>query len=146
MMDVNRLRLSFPAVSENEAFARVAVCAFLAPLDPTVEEIGDIKTAVSEAVTNCVVHAYKEKKGGTVYIQVRVMKGARAQIKIRDAGCGIADVSQAMEPMFSGSDSPERAGLGFSLMETFMDKLKVTSKVGRGTTVTLEKRIGVRDE
>ena len=136
----NRLRLAFPALSENEAFARVAVCAFLAPLDPTVEEIGDMKTAASEAVTNCVVHAYKQQKG-MVYIQVGLLKNGRVQIKIRDTGCGIEDVKKAMEPMYSGSDSPERAGLGFSLMETFMDKVRVRSAVGKGTTVTLEKKL-----
>lgn len=139
----NRLRLVFPALSENEAFARVAVCAFLAPLDPTVEEIGDIKTAVSEAVTNCVVHAYDQEKG-MVYIQVGFLKNGRIQIKIRDTGCGIADVKQAMEPMYSGSDSPERAGLGFSLMETFMDRIRVRSTVGKGTCVTLEKMLSGR--
>ena len=91
-------------------------------------------------MTNCVVHAYKQQKG-MVYIQVGLLKNGRVQIKIRDTGCGIEDVKKAMEPMYSGSDSPERAGLGFSLMETFMDKVRVRSAVGKGTTVTLEKKL-----
>ena len=107
---------------------------------PTVEEISDIKTAVSEAVTNCIVHGYKENIG-TVYIHVKIFEGARVVITIRDRGCGIPNVKKAMEPLFTTCETGERAGLGFSIMDSFMDKLKVRSKEGKGTTVTLEKTI-----
>ena len=128
--------------SSNESFARVAVTAFVAQLDPTVEEINDIKTAVSEAVTNCIVHAYKNEIG-KIYISVRILECNVVEIKIRDKGCGIADIEKAMTPLYS-SEGGERAGLGFTVMQSFMDTLRVTSHVGKGTTVTMKKRISVR--
>ena len=140
MKTVNEMKLTLEGHSCNEAFARSAVASFLAVLDPNIEEITDIKTAVSEAVTNCIVHGYREEIG-YIYIRVRIFEGAKVSIAIRDKGCGIPDVKKAMEPLFTTCESGERAGLGFSIMGSFMDKLKVRSKVGMGTTVTLEKII-----
>lgn len=134
---VNSMKLSFLSKSANESFARSAVAAFLLPLDPTVAEIADVKTAVSEAVTNAVVHAYPDKFG-IVYIEVKLHDNGRAVIKIRDKGVGIPDIKQAMEPLYTTS-TDERAGLGFAVMQSFMDNVKVRSSVGKGTTVTLEK-------
>ena len=137
---INEMKLSFESRSCNESFARSAVAAFIAVLDPNVEELSDIKTAVSEAVTNCIVHGYREGIG-KVYIHVKIFEGARIKIIIRDKGCGISDVKKAMEPLYITCETGERAGLGFSIMESFMDRLKVRSKEGKGTTVTLEKSI-----
>ncbi len=137
---INEMKLSFESRSCNESFARSAVAAFIAVLDPNVEELSDIKTAVSEAVTNCIVHGYREGIG-KVYIHVKIFEGARIKIIIRDKGCGISDVKKAMEPLYTTCETGERAGLGFSIMESFMDRLKVRSKEGKGTTVTLEKSI-----
>ena len=131
---INEMSLSFPSKSSNEAFARSAVSAFIIGLDPTVAELSDIKTAVSEAVTNCIVHGYR-RESGTVYINNKVV------IKIRDKGCGIADIEKAMEPLFTTAPEEDRAGLGFAVMQSFCDKVKVKSTVGKGTTVTLEKVI-----
>lgn len=139
---VNEMRISVLSRSANEGFVRTAVAAFVAQMDPTVDELADIKTAVSEAVTNCIVHAYKESVG-TIYILVRIISGEKVNIKIRDKGCGISDVEQAMEPLFT-TGGEERAGLGFAVMQSFMDKLKVTSAPGRGTIVTMEKTIKSR--
>ena len=139
---VNEMKCSFPSCSANEAFARTAVAAFVAQLDPTVEEISEIKTAVSEAVTNCIVHAYREKLGD-IFLSARMYEDKRVSVRIRDRGCGIEDVEQAMEPMFTTAGG-ERSGLGFSVMESFMDRLRVTSRVGKGTTVTFEKYISCR--
>lgn len=135
----NEVKLQLESRSVNEGYARVAVAAFVATLDPTVEEINDIKTAVSEAVTNCIVHAYPSQVG-CIYIRVRLLENGLAEIKIRDRGCGIPDIKKAREPLFTtlGGD---RAGLGFSVMESFCDKLRVRSVVGKGTTVTLWKQI-----
>ncbi|MDR1674640.1 MAG: anti-sigma F factor [Oscillospiraceae bacterium] len=141
MKVMNEFELKFRAKSENESFARTTVCAFAAQLDPNISEISDIRTAVSEAVTNCIVHAYKNGEG-TVVINVKLLDGNMLYIKVRDKGCGIADVQKAMEPMYTTAESDERAGLGFAVMENFMDKLAVTSKPGKGTTVTMRKRIG----
>lgn len=140
MKAINEMKMNFSSRSCNESFARSAVAAFTAVLDPTVEEISDIKTAVSEAVTNCIVHGYKDGIG-MVYIHVKIFEGNRISINIKDKGCGIADVKKAMEPLFTTCDTGERAGLGFSIMDSFMDKLKVRSKPGKGTSVTLEKII-----
>ena len=134
----DEIKLVMPSRSANEGFARVAVAAFVARLDPTIEELNDIKTAVSEAVTNCIVHAYKEKIGN-IYITA-IIDGDNVKIRIRDRGCGIPDVEQAMEPLFT-TGGEERAGLGFAVMENFTDKLKVRSSVGKGTTVTMSKKI-----
>lgn len=140
---INEMRLVIPSRSSNESFARIAVASFIAQLDPTIEEISDIKTAVSEAVTNCIVHAYKESIGN-IYISARIYEDGRAAVKIRDSGCGIPDVKQAMEPLYT-TGGGERAGLGFAVMESFMDKLRVRSNLGKGTTVTLEKYIERRE-
>lgn len=138
---INEMKLKIPGKSVNEGFARSAVAAFAAQLDPTVAEIADIKTAVSEAVTNCIVHAYRDTIG-TIYIEARVLENRIFVIKIKDRGCGIADVKQAMEPLFTTAPGEERAGLGFSVMESFMDKVTVRSTLGKGTVVTLTKKIG----
>lgn len=137
MKIINEMNLRLPSCSANESFARVAVSAFVTQLDPTIDELADIKTAVSEAVTNCIVHAYQEKLG-QIYIRVRILEDNKVSIRIKDSGCGIADITQAMEPLFTTAGG-ERAGLGFAVMESFMDKLRVTSKPGKGTTVVMEK-------
>lgn len=142
MKVVNNFKLQIPAKSTNESFARVAVGAFAAQLDPLVEDISDIKTAVSEAVTNCIVHAYKEESGD-IFISAKILADNRVVIKIRDKGCGIPDVKQAMEPLYTTGGS-ERAGLGFAVMQSFTDKIRVTSHVGKGTTVTFYKKINQR--
>lgn len=142
MKAINTMKLEIESRSVNESFSRVAVASFIAQLDPTIEELGDIKTAVSEAVTNAIVHGYKEGKG-KIYITVSIFENAMVRIKIRDKGCGIENISLAMEPLFTTMGG-ERAGLGFAVMESFMDKVKVNSVVGRGTQVTLEKKINGR--
>ena len=135
----NYMKLEFPARSVNEGFARAAVAAFAAQLDPTLAEIGDIKTAVSEAVTNAVVHAYPDELG-TVQVRVRILPDARLEIVVKDHGIGIADVAQARTPMYT-TGGEERSGMGFTIMESFMDTLRVKSVPGRGTTVTMCRRI-----
>ncbi len=139
---INRFSMNFSARSANENFARAAVAAFAAQLDPTLEEINDIKTAVSEAVTNCIVHAYGEQTG-KVYIICAISDQHDLRISVRDTGCGIENVDRAMEPLFS-TVGGERAGLGFAVMQSFMDSLKVRSLPGRGTTVTMSKKIRSR--
>ncbi len=141
---LNEMRLVIPSRSANEGFARISVAAFMSQLDPTVEELADIKTAVSEAVTNCIVHGYKDEIGN-IYINARIFEDNRIQIKIRDTGCGIENIPQAMEPLFS-TGGGERGGLGFTVMEAFTDKLKVRSSPGKGTTVTMDKKIERRGE
>ena len=128
--------------SANEGFARSAVAAFVTQLDPTLEEINDIKTAVSEAVTNCIVHAYREGLG-KIYITGEIYNNNIIKIKIRDNGCGIDNVEKAMEPLFT-TVGGERAGLGFAVMQSFMDDIRVRSNPGKGTTVTLTKKIAPR--
>lgn len=142
MKSINEMKISFPSRSANEGFARSVVAAFVAQLDPAVDELADIRTAVSEAVTNCIVHAYPEDIG-TITIVARLFASGRVVIKVKDRGCGIDDVRQAMEPLFT-TGGEERSGLGFSVMESFTDKLRVTSKKGKGTVVTLEKYITLR--
>ena len=133
----NYMRLLLPAISVNEGIARAAVAAFCAQCDPTATELADIKCAVSEAVTNCIVHAYHEKEG-EISITVRVIpRGVR--ILIRDRGCGIEDVQKAREPLFTTDAAGERSGMGFTVMESFMDKLSVRSAKGQGTLVVLTK-------
>lgn len=139
MNPINEMKLNFLSRSSNESFARATVAAFVSQLDPTIEELADIKTAVSEAVTNCIVHAYKDKLG-TIYITAKIFENGKIIIKIRDKGCGIENVVQAMEPLFT-TGGTERAGLGFAVMQSFMDNLKVSSKKDKGTVVTLEKNI-----
>lgn len=138
----NYMKLEFPAKSVNEGFARAAVAAFAAQLDPTLAEIGDIKTAVSEAVTNAVVHAYPDKLG-TVQVRVRILPDARLEIVVKDHGIGIPDVAQARTPMYT-TGGEERSGMGFTIMESFMDSLAVRSKNGKGTVVTMKRRIALR--
>lgn len=135
----NSLKLIMPSCSANEGFARVAVAAFVAQLDPTIEELNDIKTAVSEAVTNCIVHAYKENIGN-IYITVNITTDNVVSIRIRDTGCGIEDIAKARQPLFTTAGG-ERAGLGFAVMESFMDSLKVSSRVGKGTSIIMKKSI-----
>jgi len=136
---LNEMTVSFPSCSANEAFARAAVSAFVAQLDPTVDELCDIKTAVSEAVTNCIVHAYRDTIG-IVYITCCLYDDGNVLVKVRDKGCGIENIEQAMQPLFTTQEG-ERAGLGFAVMQSFMDRLHVTSKPGKGTTVTMKKSI-----
>ena len=136
---VNEMKLEFTGRSINEGFARAAVAGFAAQLDPTLDEPNALKTASSEAVTNCIVHAYPESIG-VVYIKCRIFEGGLIEITIRDRGIGIEDVRMARKPMFTtGND--DRAGMGFTIMESFMDKLYVRSKVGTGTTVRMLKKI-----
>ena len=142
MKPVNEMSLSFPSCSANEAFGRAAVSAFVAQLDPTVDELCDIKTAVSEAVTNCIVHAYRNTIG-TIYITCRLYENGEVMVRIRDRGCGIENVEQAMQPLFTTQEG-ERAGLGFAVMQSFMDRLHVFSKPGKGTVVTMKKAIARR--
>ena len=144
MKIINQMRLKFDSRSVNEGFARTAVVGFLFSLDPTVEEINDIKTAVSEAVTNSIVHGYKEKIG-QIYITVSIYEDFRIVIKVKDNGCGINDIRKAMEPLFT-TGGEERSGLGFSVMDSVMDKIKVTSKPDRFTVVTMERRINRKGE
>ncbi len=139
MNSQNEMNLSFDAKSINEGFARSAVAAFILPLDPTIVELSDIKTAVSEAVTNCIVHAYGYSEG-TIYINVKIQDNSRVIIRIRDKGCGIENVKKAMEPLYT-TGGEERAGLGFAVMQSFMDRVRVRSAQGKGTTVTMEKAI-----
>ena len=143
MKVTNKFTMTLPARSANESFARACISAFASQLDPTIEEINDIKTAVSEAVTNCIVHAYKEKEIGKIYITAFLNDNNSVKIRIRDKGCGIENVTKAMEPLYT-SLGGERAGLGFAVMESFMDSIKVSSTVGKGTSVTMVKKISPR--
>lgn len=139
----NLVKLSFYSRSVNEGFARGALAAFLAQADPTVPELADVKTAVSEAVTNCIVHAYPGGVG-LVHMSVALYDGGKIKIIITDKGVGIADVEKAMQPMFTTGNPEERAGLGFAVMQSFMDKVKVTSKPGQGTRVVMTKTLAGR--
>ena len=139
MLSENKFKLSFPSKSINESFARMAVSAFCMQFDPTIEQINDIKTAVSEAVTNCVVHAYPDQIG-TIYITADIKENTLI-ISVKDKGVGISDVKKAMEPMFTTDTHNERAGLGFAVMQAFMDKVKVFSNPGKGTRVVMTKII-----
>ena len=142
MKSENYMNLEFPSRSANEAFARSAIACFAAQLDPTLDELGDIKTAVSEAVTNAIVHAYPDTLGKIV-VRVRLLDGGVLEIAVYDWGRGIADVEKAREPLFT-TGGEERSGMGFTIMESFMDSLKVRSVAGRGTTVVMKKKIAPR--
>lgn len=142
MIETNYIKMEFPSKSNNEAFARTAAAAFAAQLDPTLEELGDIKTAVSEAVTNAIVHGYPDTLG-RIAMRLRIIKGNTLEISIRDWGKGIADVEQAMTPLFS-TGGEERSGMGFTIMGSFMDKLRVRSVPGKGTTVVMQRFISPR--
>ena len=140
MNNENYYKISFPSKSVNESFARMTIASFCMQFDPTLEQINDIKTAVSEAVTNCVVHAYPDKPGD-IYITAKI-KNNKITITVKDKGIGIPDIEKAMEPMFTTDMKTERAGLGFAVMQAFMDKVKVYSKQGKGTRVVMTKIIG----
>ena len=142
MKAVNEMRLTFLSRSANEGFARAAVAAFAAQLDPAVDELADLRTAVSEAVTNAIVHAYPDRLG-TITLSVKLYDNGCVWVRVRDKGCGIPDVEQAMEPLYT-TGGEERSGLGFSVMQSFTDKLRVRSAPGKGTTVTMEKYIALR--
>ena len=136
----NEMTLTFPSRSSNESFARAAVACFAAQLDPNLEELNDIKTAVSEAVTNCIVHAYPDRVG-PITMTVSVYPGRVVRIVIADKGVGIPDIPRAMEPLFTTGNPEERSGLGFAVMQSFMDKVSVRSAPGRGTRVILTKHL-----
>ena len=138
----NYVTLEFPSRSANEGFARAAAACFAAQLDPTLDEVNDIKTAVSEAVTNCIVHAYPNELG-KIRMKLRLFEDNTLEVVVQDWGVGIADVAQARTPLFT-TGNEERSGMGFTIMESFMDALKVKSAPGKGTTVTLRRRISRR--
>ncbi|MBQ6402432.1 MAG: anti-sigma F factor [Oscillospiraceae bacterium] len=135
----NYIKLEFPARAVNEGFARAAVAAFVSQLDPTLTELGDLKTAVSEAVTNAVVHAYPDSLG-VIQLRARILPGGELELVIKDKGVGIVDVERARTPLYT-TGGEERSGMGFTIMEGFTDKLRVRSAPGRGTTVTMRRRL-----
>ncbi len=142
MKEINSLKMEFPSRSANEALARAAVACLVSQLDPTLTELGDIKTAVSEAVTNCIVHAYPNNIG-VIKLRARIFDNASVEIVIRDSGVGIEDIEKAMQPLYTtGGD--ERSGMGFTIMESFMGLLRVRSVRGRGTVVTMKKSLARR--
>lgn len=136
----NVMELSFSSLSENEAFARIAVAAFVSQLDPSLDELNDIKTVVSEAVTNAIIHGYEEQPDELVYIRAEI-QGMKLLIQITDKGTGIADISQARQPLYTSKPELERSGMGFTIMENFMDEVTIRSKPGQGTTVLLVKQL-----
>ena len=140
MRFVNHMRLEFDARPENESFARVTVSAFTVPLNPTMDVLSDLRTAVSEAVTNAIVHAYNEK-GGVIVLDAALRQDGILMLSVRDFGCGIADIDRAMQPFFTTQPEKERSGMGFSVMQSFMDDVQVESTPGEGTCVRMEKRI-----
>ena len=142
---INEMKLRLPAVSENEAVARSIISAFSAQLNPTVEELGDLRCAVSEAVTNCIVHAYKDTVG-IIYISVVLYKSGLVRLEIKDKGVGIEDVKQAREPLFTTDAQSERSGMGFTVMESFTDKIRVVSRLGEGTKVVMYKRLSCKGD
>lgn len=142
MKPINEMKVTFLSRSANEGFARAAVAAFAAQLDPAVDELADLRTAVSEAVTNAIVHGYPDRLG-PVTLSVKLFENGRIQVQVKDKGRGIPDVSKAMEPLFT-TGGEERSGLGFSVMESFTDRLRVKSTPDKGTTVTMEKYIAPR--
>ena len=135
----NEMKITLPAIGENEGICRAMVGAFVSRMNPTIEELADIKCAVSEAVTNCIVHAYKQTIG-TIQLKCRILPGGVLDIVVKDRGCGIEDVAQARKPMFS-TGGAERSGMGFTIMESFMTELKVSSTPGKGTTVHMKRKI-----
>ena len=142
MKPINEAKLTFLSRSANEGFARTAAACFAAQLDPTLDEVNDIKTAVSEAVTNCIVHAYPDRLG-TVTMRLRLFEDNSLEIVIKDSGVGIPDVEKARKPLFT-TGGADRSGMGFTIMESFMDALKVRSVQGKGTTVTMRRRVSRR--
>ena len=137
----NKMTVKFSAIGCNEAFARAAAAAFVANLDPTVEELTEIKTGISEAVSNAIIHGYKENPDGVVELECSVDSNRRVIMTVRDYGIGIEDVEKAREPMFTTGDAEERSGMGFTVMESFMDRVDVESETGKGTAVTMTKRL-----
>lgn len=137
---INSMKLTLPSSSVNEGIARGAVAVFCAQVDPSALELGDIKCALSEAVTNCIVHGYRERMGD-IYITVDLLEGDLIRIRVRDKGCGIPDVKTARTPLYTTDKAGERSGMGFTVMESFCDKIRVNSRVEKGTTVTLYKKI-----
>ena len=142
MKAIDQTTILFTSRSANEGFARACAACFAAQLDPTLDELADIKTAVSEAVTNAIVHAYPDRLG-RVTLRLRLLEGGVLEVQVKDSGVGIPDVERARAPLFT-TGSEDRSGMGFTIMESFMDTLKVRSTVGRGTTVTMRKRIARR--
>lgn len=140
---VNRMQVKLPALSVNEGMARAMVAAFVSQADPNVTELADIKCAVSEAVTNCIVHGYRDSTG-YIILTVSILSGRVIKIEVKDKGCGIPDVKQARQPLFTTDAAGERSGMGFTVMESFTDRLRVASKVGKGTTVTMYRRLSDR--
>lgn len=136
----NEMRLMFLSKSENESFARVAAAAFISPLDPTVSELVEIKTAVSEAVSNAIIHGY-DTKVGVVTLEMRLIERHTVEITVADSGKGIADIEKAKEPLFTTKTDEERSGMGFTVMETFMDSLEIESAPGKGTRILMKKRL-----
>ena len=141
-METQEMTMEFDSHSSNEGFARVAVAAFAARLDPTMEEITDIKTAVSEAVTNCIIHGY-EGRSGKIRIDCKIQEN-ELFITVTDKGCGIADIKKAMEPLYTSKPELERSGMGFAFMEAFMDEMKVESEVSKGTKIYMKKKVGAK--
>lgn len=137
---INHMTCTLPALSENESAARAIVAAFLVLPDPTTEELADIRCAVSEAVTNAIIHGYRGSSGA-VYISVKLFDDRTVRVEVKDRGCGIADIKEARQPLFTTDQSGERGGMGFAVMEAFMDRVRVFSALGRGTRVVLEKRL-----
>ncbi|MBE6652639.1 MAG: anti-sigma F factor [Ruminococcaceae bacterium] len=142
---LNKMRMQLPALSVNEGMARAAVAAFVSQLDPGVTEVADIKCAVSEAVTNAIVHGYRDREEmGTITVTVSILAGRAVKIEIKDKGCGIPNVAEARKPLYTTDAAGERSGMGFTVMESFTDALRVTSKVGKGTTVVMFKKLSER--
>ncbi len=144
----NKFKLTLPAISANEAYARSISVAFAAQCDPTIEEIADIKTVISEAVTNCIVHAYKnekDEKKKMIYISCELLEDKTLRFSVKDKGCGIDDIERAMEPLYTTDPESERSGMGLPIMKTFSDTLKIKSVVGKGTSVNFTKRITSND-
>ncbi len=142
METVNKMKITFLSVAENESFARVAVSAFAVQLNPTLDVLADIKTAVSEAVTNAIVHGYKDRMG-MVEVAAELYPDGILHLIVSDEGCGICDIEQAMQPFFTTQPEKERSGMGFSVMQTFMDNVEVHSAKGKGTSVIMEKKLTV---
>ncbi len=140
---INKMSIKLPSLSVNEGMARAAVAAFMSQLDPNAVEIADVKCAVSEAVTNCIVHAYKYESG-YIHINMSLLEGRAVKIEIKDRGCGIDDVKLARQPLYTTDRASERSGMGFTVMESFCDKISVTSKIGKGTSVVLYKQLSDR--
>lgn len=145
MKQLNEIKCTFLSLSQNEGLARSVVSGFLLPLDPDVEELADLRCAVSEAVTNCIVHAYR-REVGKISLTLRIYENRVLKMIISDKGCGIPDVKEARKPLFTTLPDEDRCGMGFSIMESFSDKLEVRSKIGKGTRVTLTKRLSSSDD